>query len=65
MARYNVLPAGGTSSGWKVERNSHPLSNHRTQQNAIQAAKRDGRPGDTLTIHRPDGTIRDRKTLRK
>lgn len=63
MARYNVLPAGGTSSGWKVEQNGHPLTRHRTQKAAIKEAKRDGRSGDTLTIHRRDGTIREKRTL--
>ena len=64
MARYTVAPAGYGNGNWKVERDGHPVSQHQTQQNAINAARRDARAGDTLSIHRPDGTIREKRTLR-
>jgi hypothetical protein len=64
MARLNVLPAGYGNNNWKVEENGHPVSRHQTQQNAIQKARRLGQRGDQLSIHRPDGTIRETVTLR-
>jgi hypothetical protein len=63
MARLNVLPAGYNNE-WKVEENGHPVSRHQTQQNAIQKARQIGQRGDQLSIHRPDGTIRESITLR-
>lgn len=64
MARYNVTPVGAGTSQWKVEKNGDPISTHRSQQNAINKARRDSSSGDTLVIHRPSGLIREQKTIR-
>lgn len=64
MVQYNVVPVGAGSSRWRVERNGNPISRHNTQQNAIDAAYRDGSSGDVLVIHKSGGKIRERRTMR-
>jgi hypothetical protein len=64
--RRDVVPSKGDRTGWDVTQPGakEPVSHHKTQAAAEQAAKRDlaGKGGE-LAIHRPDGTIRDRDTV--
>lgn len=64
MAQYNVTPVGAGSTRWKVERNGAPIARANTQSNAIDKAYDDGRAGDSLTIHKRNGQIRERRTMR-
>ena len=61
MARKNVhvVPAG---NGWAVKQEGRPtpISNHRTQAAAADAARPVARRNASeVVIHRPDGTIRN------
>ena len=51
-------------SGWAVKRegNERATSTHKTQKEAIDAARELATEGDELVIHRPDGAIRDQIT---
>lgn len=61
MTRYAVRPSG---SGWVVKRgNGSVVSNHRKKSRAKKAAQRAAGRGDSLTIHRSDGTIQDRRNF--
>lgn len=55
MATLNVVPSAGQ---WRVDKQGLPISNHRKQSAAIDAARRNAESGDTITIHSTDGTIR-------
>lgn len=61
MGTYRVKPDG---SGWKVAKNGRTLSNHRKKRRARNAAKKKASPGDKVVIHRSNGTIMDRRTVR-
>lgn len=57
--RIHVVPNGNK---WSVKRegNPAPLSNHRTQENAIDAGVPVARRDHTeLVTHKPNGVIRD------
>lgn len=62
-----MVPTKGDKKGWDVTQpgSKTPVSHHRTQGAAEQAAKRDlaGKGGGEVAIHRPDGTIRDKDTM--
>jgi Uncharacterized protein conserved in bacteria (DUF2188) len=66
--RRDVVPSKGDKSGCDVTqpRSKRPVSHHRTQANAEKAAKRDlaGKGGGEVAIHRPDGSIRDKDTVK-
>ena len=55
----HVVPNG---NGWQVKpEGGKPVSNHRTQTAANQAAKPIAKQNKSdVVIHRPDGTIRDK-----
>jgi predicted lipoprotein with Yx(FWY)xxD motif len=38
------------------------ISNHRKKDPAVSAGKREAGSGDTLVIHRSDGTVQDRRS---
>jgi hypothetical protein len=63
--RRHVVPNG--SNGWSVKKagSSRASSNHKTQADAERAAKTAARNtgGGEVTIHRPDGRIRDSDTI--
>jgi hypothetical protein len=65
--RRDVVPGKGDKKGWDVTKPGakRPASHHDTQGAAEKAAKRDlaGKGGEVV-IHRPDGTIRDKDTVR-
>jgi hypothetical protein len=57
--RIHVVPNG---NAWAVKRegNPTPISNHRTQENAIDAGRPVARHDQTeLVTHKPNGVIRD------
>ena len=66
--RRDVVPSKGSKSGWDVTQPDlkQPVSHHKTQAAAEKAAKRDlaGKGGGEVAIHRPDGTIRDKDTVK-
>ena len=65
MTRYNVMPTGPQSRyDWKVEANGRRTSEHRTQGNAKNAARRRASPGDEIKIHDSRGRVRDSWTVR-
>ncbi|MBP1987224.1 DUF2188 domain-containing protein [Halolamina salifodinae] len=52
MTRYNVMPTGPQEAyDWKVEANGRKTSSHRTQENAVAAARERARPGDEVKVH--------------
>lgn len=61
MGQYNVLPDG---SGWVVEKNGRTISNHRKKRRAVEKARSKASPGHTVQIHRANGTVQDRVTIR-
>ncbi|QIB75734.1 DUF2188 domain-containing protein [Halogeometricum borinquense] len=65
MTRYNIMPtARGEPYDWKVEANGRKTSSHRTQQNAVDAARRRAAPGDEINVHGTGGRVRDSWTVR-
>jgi hypothetical protein len=60
MATLKVLPSGGD---WRVTVNGQTVSNHRLKRRAVGRANREAQPGDTLQIHRSDGTVQKTKTM--
>ncbi|MGH2658567.1 MAG: DUF2188 domain-containing protein [Actinomycetota bacterium] len=64
--RRDVVPSKGRK-GWDVTKPGakDPVSHHRTQSNAEQAAKRElrGGAGGEVVTHRRDGSIRDKDTM--
>lgn len=50
---------------WMVHSQGQMKSNHTTKSAAKSAAREIANEGDTLVIHRTDGTIQERKTVRK
>lgn len=61
----HVVPSGPKTWVVKEPGNTNPLSKHRTQHAAEQAAKQNVKKsgGGQVVIHRPDGTIRDADTI--
>jgi len=65
MTRYNVMPtAPGERYDWKVEANGRKTSSHRTQGNAVEAARNRAAPGDQIKVHGRGGRVRDSWTVR-
>jgi hypothetical protein len=62
--RRDVAPSKDRG-GWDVKAGGKPISHHRTQANAEQAAKRDLRQGSggEVVIHGRDGKVRDKDTV--
>lgn len=68
MGRYDVTPnpkGGDANYPWVVKRSGRRVSRHKTQQNAINAARKKGNKGDQLYVHGHDGRIRTEYTLSK
>ncbi|WP_211313075.1 DUF2188 domain-containing protein [Halarchaeum salinum] len=64
MTRYNVMPTASSERyDWKVEANGRKTSSHRTQGNAISAARSRAGPGDTIKVHGSHGRVRDSWTV--
>lgn len=60
--RYDVVKTGPKS--WGVKSDGKAVSNHKTQENAVKAAAKQGRKSQPSqqVIHRPDGRIREERT---
>jgi len=54
MAQIRVKPS---ANGWRVTKHGQTKSRHRKKSRAKQKAKRLAGSGDTVTIHRSNGTI--------
>lgn len=54
--RYDVVQSG---SGWAVKANGRRTSKHRTQSNAINAARDRADAGDDIYVHGRNGKVRD------
>jgi len=64
---YSVRPRtdGQDFQGsWMVHKGNKMKTNHTTKEAAINEAYRRANKGDTLRIHRQDGTIQDTRTVR-
>lgn len=57
MATYRVKPSG---THWEVEKGRRTVSNHRKKRPAVRSAKGKAGMGDTVVIHRANGTIQNR-----
>jgi len=58
MAEYRVVPSGNQ---WRLQKKGGSVvSNHRKKQPAVDAGKKECGSGDSLVIHRKDGTVQDR-----
>jgi hypothetical protein len=65
MTRYSVVPAGNSRGNWKVEAGGRTVSvGHRTKSGAKREAKSRASGGDTVVLHRSDGTIQRSKQIR-
>lgn len=62
MPDYHIVKNSGRYP-WKLKRNGRVVSEHETQQTAINAARREGNVGDNVYVHRPNGLIRNEFTL--
>jgi len=68
MKTVTVLPRDDGQdfqNSWMVHVNGKMKSPHVTKQAAINAARGYASDGDTLEIRRTDGSIQDRRTVRK
>lgn len=68
MATITVLPRDDGhdfQESWMVHKNGQMQSNHTTKAAARNAARELVSEGDTLEIRRTDGSIQERKTVRK
>lgn len=60
MARYDVTPLpDGTSQryGWQVQKEGRRVSKHYKKSAAKREARRRAGPGDSVVLHRLDGTV--------
>lgn len=58
MTEYHVVPSGNQ---WRVQkRGGSVVSNHRKKRPAVSKAKSTAGSGDSVVIHRADGTVQDR-----
>lgn len=58
MAEYHVVPSGNM---WRVQfAGGSVVSNHRKKQPAVKRAKREAGGGDSVIIHRKNGTVQNR-----
>ena len=62
MPDYHVVKSGHGSTPWQLKRNRRAVSNHRTQQTAINASRREANVGDNVYVHGVDGKIRNEFT---
>lgn len=60
MAEYHVVPA---ANQWQVKKKGGTVvSNHRKKQPARDKVQKKASSGDTIVIHRQDGTVQEKKT---
>jgi len=60
MATYRVLPLPDGESqryGWKVQKGGRKVSTHYKKSGAKRAAKQQAGNGDSIVLHRLDGTV--------
>lgn len=60
MAVYRVTPLPDSvdmRSNWQVQKNGRRLSSHTKKSAAKRRARREAGPGDSVVIHRTDGTV--------
>ncbi len=59
MAEYHVVPSGNQ---WRVQKQGGlVISNHRKKQPAVNQAKQEATAGDSIVIHRANGTVQERR----
>lgn len=59
MTEYHVVPSGNM---WRLQKKGGTVvSNHRKKAPAADAGQSEAGSGDTLVIHRQDGTVMERK----
>ncbi|WP_136688672.1 DUF2188 domain-containing protein [Halorhabdus amylolytica] len=59
MTEYHVVPSGNQ---WRLQKKGGSvISNHRKKSPAVSAGQREAGSGDTLVIHKADGTVQDRR----
>lgn len=59
VTEYHVVPSGNQ---WRLQQSGGSVvSNHRKKEPAVDAGKRKAGSGDSLVIHRADGTVQDRR----
>jgi len=66
MATYSVLPLPDSTSmrgSWQVKKGNRRVSKHRKKSAAKRRAKREASMGDTIRIHRSNGTIQNTKSM--
>jgi len=64
MAVYHVVPIKDGRYDWKVTKvNVGQKSRHKTKRTAVANAKQMGNRGDSLIMHREDGTVQGSKKL--
>lgn len=61
MSTYRVKPAGNR---WLVTKSGRTVSRHNKKSRAKSAASKKADSGDSVIIHRANGTIQDRRTTR-
>jgi predicted lipoprotein with Yx(FWY)xxD motif len=60
MTEYHVVPSGNQ---WRVQHaGGSVVSNHRKKSPAVSKAKGEAGSGDSVIIHRSDGTVQDRRS---
>lgn len=58
MTEYHVVPSGNM---WRLQKKGGTVvSNHRKKAPAVKKGKRTAKSGDSLVIHRKDGTVMKR-----
>ena len=61
MGTYRVKPAGNR---WLVTKSGRTVSRHNKKSRAKSSASSKASTGDSIVIHRSDGTIQNRRTSR-
>ena len=63
--RVQPLPDGTSMRGnWQVKKSGRRVSKHLKKSAAKRRARREAMDGDELVIHRTNGSIQDRVTVR-
>lgn len=63
--RVQPLPDGTSMRGsWQVKVSGRRVSTHVKKSAANRRANREASPGDTVYVHRTNGTVQDVKTAR-
>lgn len=60
MVEYHVVPA---ANQWQVKKKGGSvISNHRKKKPARKRVQKESKSGDTIIIHRKDGSIQEKYT---